>query len=207
MVDYTDMNKIACHACDLLLDLPAVNTGQRAYCPRCNHLLCSNPQNGKQRALAFALSGITFVILANIFPFLAFQISGREQAITLLQSALELYSEGSQILSAFVLVFIIIGPVLVLCCLVWVLTPLLLKNKLAPGAYMLSRFIFQASPWNMVEIFLVGVLVSLVKIASHATIVLGISFWAYVGFTISFILSMSNLDKHHFWNDLDQARK
>jgi len=207
MLNYTHMNKIACHACDLLLGLPAIKTGQRAYCPRCNHLLCSKPRNGIQRALAFAISGITFVILANIFPFLAFQRSGREQVITLLQSAFELYLEGSEILSAFVLVFIIIGPILVLCCLVWVLAPLLLKNKLAPGAYMLSRFIFQASPWNMVEIFLVGVLVSLVKIASHATVVLGISFWAYVGFTVSFILTMANLDKHHFWNALDQANK
>lgn len=201
------MNKIACHACDLLLDVPCVEAGQRAYCPRCDHLLCSNPQNGSARALAFAISGITFVILANIFPFLAFQISGREQVITLLQSAFELYREGSEILSAFVLVFIIIGPVLVLFCLIWVLTPLLVKNKLAPGAYMLSRFVFQASPWNMVEIFLVGVLVSLVKIATHASIVLGISFWAYVGFTISFIFAMSNLDKHLFWDALDQAKR
>ena len=47
------MTQIACHECDLLLNLPEIEEGQRAYCPRCNHMLCSNPLNGIERALAY----------------------------------------------------------------------------------------------------------------------------------------------------------
>jgi uncharacterized paraquat-inducible protein A len=46
------MTQIACHECDLLLNLPAITEGQRANCPRCNHLLCVNLQGGMERSLA-----------------------------------------------------------------------------------------------------------------------------------------------------------
>ncbi len=200
------MTQIACHGCDLLLKLPPIKEGERAYCPRCNHLLCSNPTNGLERALAFASAGIAFLYLANIFPFLAFHAKGRQQVMTLLQSSIELYRNGSEFLAAFVLVFIIIAPALLLCCIIWTLTPLVFKGKRAPWAYWLGRLIFQASPWSMAEIFLIGILVSLTKIASLATVVLGISFWGYIGFTLCFTLAMASLDKHHFWNALDKAR-
>ena len=200
------MTQIACHECDLLLKLPNIDEGQRAYCPRCNHLLCTNPRNGIERGLAFAIAGIAFILLANVFPFLAFQARGREQVMTLLQSSVELYSSGNEILAAFVLMFIIIAPALLLCCIIWVLAPLVLKGRRAPGAYWLGRLIFQASPWSMAEIFLIGILVSVIKIASMATVVLGISFWAYVGFTICLTVTMASLDKHFFWEALDGAR-
>lgn len=200
------MTQIACHECDLLLKLPKIKEGQRAYCPRCNHLLSSNPHNGIERGLAFAISGIAFLFLANIFPFLAFQAKGREQVMTLVQSSIELYRSGYEPLAAFVMVFIIIAPALLLCCIIWVLLPLVIKGRCVPGAYWLGRLIFQASPWSMAEIFLIGILVSLTKIASLATVVLGISFWGYIGFTLCFTIAMANLDKHHFWNALDKAK-
>ena len=199
------MPQIACHECDLLLDLPTIQEGQRAYCPRCNHLLCSNPRDGIDRAIAFSVSGIAFLLLANIFPFLSFHANGREQVMTLIQSSFALYNDGNELLAAFILMFIIIAPALLLGCIIWVLVPLQFYGKRALGAYWLSHLIFQASPWSMAEIFLIGILVSLTKIASLATVVLGISFWGYIGFTVCFTVTMANLDKHHYWNALDEG--
>ena len=199
------MTQIACHECDLLLELPNIEEGQRAYCPQCNHLICSNPHNGIERGLAYALAGISFLLLANIFPFLAFKARGREQVMTLLQSSIELYRGGNEFLAAFVLMFIIIAPALLLFCIIWILGPLVFKGKRAVGAYWLGRLVFQASPWSMAEVFLIGILVSVIKIASMATVVLGISFWAYVGFTICLTMTMASFDKHYFWETLDKS--
>ena len=58
----------------------------------------------------------------------------------------------------------------------------------------------------MAEVFLIGILVSMVKIASLATVVIGISFWGYVGFTICLTMAMASLDKHNFWDALDAAQ-
>lgn len=200
------MTKIACEECDLLLNLPKLDEGQRANCPRCNHLLCRNPNNGLERALAFAIAGVVFLMLANLFPFLAFQASGREQVMNLLQSSVALYNNGNEFLAAMVLMFIIVTPAMLLICTIWVLTPLVLYNKRNFGSYWLGRLIFQTSPWSMAEIFLIGILVSVTKIASLATVIIGVSFWAYVCFTICFTIAISNIDNLHFWQKLDGAQ-
>lgn len=200
------MTQIACHGCDLLLNLPVLDKGQRANCPRCNHLLCRNPNNGLERALAFAIAGLLFLLLANVFPFLAFQASGREQVMNLLQSSFALYNNGSELLAAFVLMFIIVTPAMLLASITWVLAPVVLYNKRKTGSYWLGRLIYQTTPWSMAEIYLIGVLVSVTKIASMATVILGVSFWGYVGFAICFTMAMASMDKVHFWQKLDAAQ-
>jgi paraquat-inducible protein A len=55
----------------------------------------------------------------------------------------------------------------------------------------------------MVEVFVIGVLVSLVKIGAMATVVLGISFWAYVGFAVCFTASLSSLDRLQMWREIE----
>jgi paraquat-inducible protein A len=52
-------------------------------------------------------------------------------------------------------------------------------------------------------VFIIGVIVSLVKIAAMATIELGISFWAYVGFAICFTLAIANLDRFQCWERIE----
>jgi paraquat-inducible protein A len=59
------------------------------------------------------------------------------------------------------------------------------------------------SPWSMVEVFVIGVLVSLVKIAAMATVILGVSFWAYVGFAVCFTATLSNLDRLQMWREIE----
>ena len=199
------MTQIACHECDLLLNLPVLDKGQRANCPRCKHLLCSNPGNGLEHTLAFSIAGLIFLLLANAFPFLAFQASGREQVMNLLQSSVALYNNGSELLSAFVLMFIIVTPAVLMVFIIWVLTPIVFYNKRLGGSYWLGRVIYQTTPWSMAEIYLIGILVSITKIASMATVIIGVSFWAYVGFAICFTLAMSRMDKVQFWQTLDAA--
>ena len=66
-----------------------------------------------------------------------------------------------------------------------------------------GRFLFLLGPWSMVEVFVIGVLVSLVKIGAMATVVLGLSFWAYVAFTVCFTASLSSLDRLHLWREIE----
>jgi paraquat-inducible protein A len=57
----------------------------------------------------------------------------------------------------------------------------------------------------MVEVFVIGVLVSLVKIGAMATVILGISFWSYVGFAICFTATLSSLDRFQMWREIEAS--
>ncbi|MEZ5501490.1 MAG: paraquat-inducible protein A [Halioglobus sp.] len=62
---------------------------------------------------------------------------------------------------------------------------------------------FLTQNWSMVEVFIIGVIVSLVKIAAMATVVVGISFWAYAAFTVCFTLAVSSLDRYQCWERIE----
>jgi paraquat-inducible protein A len=48
------------------------------------------------------------------------------------------------------------------------------------------------------------VIVSLVKIAAMATVVLGISFWAYAAFSILFTFAVASLDRYQCWQLIEE---
>ena len=128
--------------------------------------------------------------------------SGLESTMTLPRSALDLYREGYATIAVLVLGPIVGVPALVLATLLAVLLPLRARRAapwLVPG----GRLLFWLSPWSMVEVFVIGVLVSLVKNGAMATVVLGISFWAYVAFALCFTATMSNLDRFQLWREIE----
>ena len=58
----------------------------------------------------------------------------------------------------------------------------------------------------MVEVFLIGVVVSLVKLAQLASVQLGLSFWAYAAFSITFTLALTTLDRFQCWQMIERLQ-
>lgn len=195
--------QIACLACDLLLPTPELAEGERASCPRCQHVLTSHPKDGLQRPLAFGMAALVLLAASLAFPFLSLQVGGFENVMTLPQSALELWRQGLRIVPVLVLAFILLIPGLLLGAVVALLVPLV-RDRDAPWLVPTGRLIFGMQGWSMVEVFVIGVLVSLVKIGAMATVFLGISFWAYVVFAICFIATLTNLDRVQLWERIEE---
>ena len=59
------------------------------------------------------------------------------------------------------------------------------------------------APWNMAEIFLIGILISFIKVVALADVTLGLSFWAYTLFTLGIVLITINFDRREIWHQLD----
>jgi paraquat-inducible protein A len=192
----------ACIECDLLVQVGELRGRQRAGCPRCGNLLTAPAADGLTRTLAFALAACVLLVLANSFPFLALKAKGLEQVMTLPRTAMQLYSDGYATLAVLVLGPIVGIPALMLATLMALIVPI--RHRLpAPWLVPAGRLLFLLSPWSMVEVFVIGVLVSLVKIGAMATVVLGISFWAYVGFAVCFTASLSSLDRLQMWREIE----
>jgi paraquat-inducible protein A len=66
----------------------------------------------------------------------------------------------------------------------------------------LGRLLCRIKPWLMVDVFLIGVLISLVKLMGMADIKMGLSFWAFVGYTLLLIKMISSLDRMWLWQRL-----
>lgn len=201
----TDPIRTACFECDLVVQVGELEGRARALCPRCGHVLTVHQPDGHTRSLAFALAAASLLVMANAFPFLALRASGIDHDMTLPQSALELYRDGYATIAVLVMGPIVVVPALLLAAIVSVLVPLR-TGRSTPWLVPAGRIIFRLGPWSMVEVFLIGVLVSLVKIADLASVILGISFWAYVGFALCFTAMLASLDRLQLWREIEAVR-
>ena len=77
-----------------------------------------------------------------------------------------------------------------------------LKRGAPPLGAMVCRWLFLLLPWSMVEVFLVGVLVSLIKIASLADVSIGYGFWCFCSFCLMYLKCMLYLDRNWLWTKI-----
>lgn len=196
---------LACHDCDALFQVRELRAGESVICPHCAAKLGTHQPNAVQRAAAFALSAAIFFFVANIFPFIELEAGGQINIIALGQSVSALASHGSPWLAVAVAVFILGAPLLMICGMLYLLIPLL-GDKRLPGAAWVCRGVYGTDTWNMIEVFLVGVLVSLLKLNDIATVTLGISFWAFTGLIICLAGSVSVIERRELWHRLEAAQ-
>lgn len=192
----------ACAECDLLIAVPEIREGERATCPRCDHVLTRRPRQGFERAAAFAIASCVFFTVSLLFPFMAFSSSGVENVMTLPEAALSIYRNHYPLLAAVVFVGIIGAPMVLLAGLLALALPLVLQRP-APWLKQAGKLVFFLNEWSMVEVFMIGVIVSLVKIAHLATVIIGLSFWAYVLFALCMTAALSGLDRIQVWRAIE----
>ncbi|MEZ4466226.1 MAG: paraquat-inducible protein A [bacterium] len=94
----------------------------------------------------------------------------------------------------------LLAPALhVRCCSGWSCPDA--RPPLARGAQAF-RFLQSIRPWSMAEVFMLGVLVSMVKLADLAVIVPGIALWAFAALIPVLAASMVTLDAEETWRTL-----
>ncbi len=157
------------------------------------------------RAAALVFAAAFFFILANAFPFLTLRADYRESDMLLAGAVSGLQADGFSALATMVAIFTLAAPSVLIATLLYVLLPLLRDRRL-PWALHLCRAIHEARRWNMVEVFLLGVLVSLLKLGSVATLTLGTSFWAFAALIVCLAAALTAIDQAELWDKLEAAR-
>ncbi|MAZ90020.1 MAG: hypothetical protein CL693_20485 [Cellvibrionaceae bacterium] len=193
---------IACPSCDLIYDLSEVPVNSSATCSRCGHLLTQTRENEFLRGVCLSFSALVMMLIASSYPFMQFSSAGLENMMTLPRTVVELWINGMPWLAVIVAAFILVIPSIVLT-MILVMQLIMLYDVKTPLVAILGKAIFHLNSWSMVEVFFVGVLVSLVKITKMASVVLGVSFWAYSLFALFFVFTMMSLDRFQCWKKIE----
>ena len=72
---------------------------------------------------------IALFVIANLLPFLSFEITGSVTTTTLSSGVIELYRQGDVVISGLVLLTTILAPALQLVLLLYILLPLHLGGR------------------------------------------------------------------------------
>jgi paraquat-inducible protein A len=195
--------RIGCPECDRMTDVPPLEPGQRARCARCGFVLSVCYADPFTRAVSFSVAALVLLGISLSFEFLTVTASGISNSMTLLQTAGYLHQYGANLIAGLVLIFVIVVPGAMLALILMVAMSLALE-RFHPLLRTLTRWLFHLNAWSMVEVFCIGVIVSLVKLSDMAKVTLGISFWAYLAFSVLFLMAFSGLDRLTVWNRIDR---
>jgi paraquat-inducible protein A len=196
---------MACHECDLLQKIPLVPEGSAAHCRRCGSTLVQNKPKSFQRPLALLFAGVILFVMFNAFPFLTFKKEGLEHQTHVVTGIRQLADQGMPELAALVAVNLLIVPGLHLLASLYVLVPVSL-NRRAPGMFRVFRYLRLLQPWHMVEIFMLGVLVSMVKLAKMAQIIPGVAVYSVTAFIFVMAAASAAIDPHEVWERWEAPR-
>jgi paraquat-inducible protein A len=199
MIDYSSC--ITCQECGQVHRYSPVAVGKVAACQRCGGILYRNRANMLESVLALTLAGLVLFILSNVFPLLGFraQVGGLE--LHLLGASVVFWGQGYPLLAMLLVLNTFIFPLFELLSLLVVLLTIRFRWKPSMALF-LFHWMQELKPWGMLEVFMLGILVSMVKLNSMATIIVGEAFWSFAGLILVMAAATAALDPFTVWRKL-----
>jgi paraquat-inducible protein A len=198
---------IACPVCDMLHSAAEVPPGGRLRCQRCRKVLMTNRPRALDRLLAVSLASAILIVAAVFYPFIGLSVAGLHREASVLDAALA-YSSGLMVpLALATAALIVVIPILRALFIAWTVLPLRLDRPPLPGARAAFRLAGQLKPWSMAEVFIIGVVVALVKVAGIATLDLGPAFWAMAALVLTVVLEGATLCEWSIWQTLERMER
>jgi paraquat-inducible protein A len=175
VVDSTE--RLLCPECDLLAQPADLRSDQWSRCPRCGAELDRGTYASHEAALAVAAAAAQLWVLMNVFPLVALTLGGAHRETTLSGAAVALATHGMPALAALVVLTAIVAPGTEIALALYVLGRL--RSLVRSGTLgRLVRWFRTLRRWSMVDVFMLGSLVSIVKLSHLADLVVGPALWA-----------------------------
>jgi len=194
---------VACHECDAVQILPPLSQRDVPACSRCGAHLRRSRGAALYRVLPFTLAATILFVLANTWPVVAIEVAGNRTSTSLLGAVVELYNRGVTGVAVIVAFTAFAAPAAELGLLTYAMSSLAVRQRL-PGVPTTVRLLARLRPWAMMEIFLLGVLVSLVKLAGLARVIPGIGLWSLCGLIVVTAAAQSTFDARGYWERLEE---
>ncbi|MBS0452409.1 MAG: paraquat-inducible protein A [Proteobacteria bacterium] len=191
-------NLMACEGCDALYERAPLHSRETAYCPRCGTVLDRGWGRAHERMLPLTVACLVLFAIANLFPIVEIEVQGLSSQTTLVGAVLQLTRGGMPEVAVLVLATTILFPLSQLCILLYLLVPISLRGLRPAGFNILVRAMQVLRPWGMIEVFLLGVLVAIVKLSGMARVLPGAALWAFMGLTV-LLTAVLAFEPKAFW--------
>ena len=202
-------SRVSCLACGVVLefDHPVSATQPVGFCPRCGHVVRKRKRDSLSRTVALLVSAIVFYLPANIYPVMTVIRMGAGTGHTIVEGAIELWTDGMIPLSLLVLFASVTVPVLkVIGLIVMVVAThrhstrgLVLRSKL-------YRIIDIVGRWSMIDVFMVSILVAVVRFSHMASITANGGMVCFAAVVVLTIFAVHTFDPRLMWDAVEKKK-
>jgi paraquat-inducible protein A len=174
---------VVCEDCDTVHSRQALAEFEVARCTRCDATLGRGHRLSAEGLLALAVAALMFFGMGNISDIVTLNFGGISVEASLPQAIGLTWDAGQQTVAVLAGATAFGFPLLVILLRLYVLAPLVLGRRSA--AFLPAmRVLHWVTRWSMVEVFLLGTLVAIVRSAGMATVVPGVGIFCYAALTV-----------------------
>jgi len=198
----SNSNIVNCHTCGWLSN----EDENYSHCIRCTTPLHYRKPNSIENTWALLFAATVLLIPANLYPILTVIRFGQGAPNTILSGVLHLIEDGMWGLAMIVFVASIVVPVTKLIVLSFLLLTIQYKSNWRPrDRTLLYRVTEVIGAWSMVDIFLVGLLSSLVSLGALSTIEPGIGASYFAAAVVLTIFAAQSFDSRLIWDNAQEG--
>lgn len=196
---------VACQTCGLVQTVDHAPQGTIIRCARCNFQIFHRRVASRWRTLAFTLAAGILYFPSNLYPIVNAEYQGQFVQTTIFQGISSLWREGQYFISGLVFCTSILTPALKIIGLIFITLTLDWESfrKTRAWTYKIIRIV---DPWNMLEVFLLAICVSMVEMGEVATVHPGRGVFSFAAVVVLTLLGTLTFDSRLLW-DSPRERK
>lgn len=196
---------IICEHCDTVYRRRHLARGEVAQCVNCGAVLERHQWLGIDAQFALIVAAFIVFVIANISPIVTLGFSGMMADTTLWGAVIAMWNDGAQIVAALTALTLFFFPLVQIVLFGWVL--MYARHGIrAPGFGLAMSTLVRIKPWSMIEVFMLGVLVAVVKAHTYFDVIPGPGVWAF-GFLTVLITVFASHDPRNLWDLTKEVRR
>jgi paraquat-inducible protein A len=176
-----------------------------AFCRRCDAVLARHFGADVESGLALVCAAAIFFAIANLTPILSIDIAGVETEANVWFAVRSLQQGWISVAALGLAVTTFLVPAVQIALLLWILLFARLRIT-PPGFGGIMNLLHRLRPWSMTEVFLLGALVAIVKLANWVPITAGAGIWSMAALTAVLAL-LGRCDPASWWSLAPAVKK
>lgn len=194
----------ACPGCDLLIPVPAVPDGHYIACGRCGTTLSKSYTDSIDRVIALSFAGLLLYLPAMLLPLMTLSSLGLKGNGSVVDTCIGFYQNGYILVSIITFITAVIVPFLKIFIPFITAVSLKLGRR---GKFLIPSFKLHKhlEEWGMVEIYLLGILITLIKMGDVASIDFNLGFFCFIGLVLLSMAVSVYIDRRLFWYLLERS--
>lgn len=193
-------SKLLCRSCDLVVQVPPYRQGYRCVCPQCGSLLRSGHKTSLYNLAVISIASVILLLTSLTLPFMSISSMGISQSMSL-TSIFFILRRDWAILLYICILFTFLCPLILHSIVIGIVFFKLKVTPLLANIYMLSH------RFCMVDVFILGVLISLVKLVGLAQVSFHVGFYTAIVFAILMVWCCSKGSPYTIWNLIERQDK
>ncbi len=194
-----------CPGCDMIVAVEPVKIpfGSQLVCPRCKYRVRTPKKDTVNRTLALSLTGLLLFIPAHFMLLLQLKALGLSDAGTVIDSISAIYMQKYFFVAGMVVLTAVLIPFIKLA-LLFLVSLGISRRIFIKHLPRMFRWYAHFEEWGMTEVFLIGILVTVIKMNHTADISYETGFISFIGLSFAIVCCIFSLDKHYYWNMIER---